>query len=101
MQVAVPKPKKDAKEAPKDPGTDYDLVPAYRPITIRDLLTHTSGLCYRFKDHPLVGRLYAEADRRRDAITKAAGYQTFRFQSKQKPSEAEIAALFHPAPALE
>jgi hypothetical protein len=34
------------------------------------------------------------SDRRRDAITKAAGYQTIRFQSKQKPAEAEIAALF-------
>ena len=43
----------------------------------------------------------ADADRRRDALTKAAGYQTFRFQSKQKPSEAEIAALFQPAQALE
>jgi very-short-patch-repair endonuclease len=43
----------------------------------------------------------AGADQRRDAMTKAAGYQTFRFQSKQKPSEAEIAALFQPAPALE
>jgi hypothetical protein len=41
----------------------------------------------------------ASADRERDAITKAAGYQTFRFQSKQKPSEAEIAALFQHAQA--
>ena len=40
----------------------YDLVQAYRPITIRDLLTHTSGLCYRFRNHPLVGKKYAEAD---------------------------------------
>lgn len=36
----------------------------------------------------------ADADRKRDEITKAAGYQTFRFQSKKKPSEGEIAALF-------
>ena len=36
----------------------------------------------------------ASADRQRDALTRAAGYQTLRFQSKQKPSEAEIAALF-------
>ena len=41
----------------------------------------------------------ASADRQRDAITKAAGYQTFRFQSKQKPTEAEIAALFQHAKA--
>jgi very-short-patch-repair endonuclease len=33
------------------------------------------------------------SDRQRDAITKAAGYQTFRFKSTQKPSFAEIAAL--------
>ena len=41
----------------------------------------------------------ASADRQRDAITKAASYQTIRFQSKQKPSEAEIAALFQHAQA--
>jgi very-short-patch-repair endonuclease len=41
----------------------------------------------------------AKADRDRDAITNAAGYQTFRFQSKKKPSEAEIAALFQQAQA--
>jgi hypothetical protein len=41
----------------------------------------------------------ASADRKRDALTKAAGYQTLRFQSKQKPSEAEIAALFEHARA--
>ena len=41
----------------------------------------------------------ASADRQRDAITKAARYQTFRFQSKQKPTEAEIAALFQRANA--
>ena len=34
------------------------------------------------------------SDRQRDAITKAAGYQTFRFKSNQKPSFAEIAATF-------
>ena len=41
----------------------------------------------------------ASADRQRDAITKAAGYQTIRFQSKHKPSEAEIASLFQHAQA--
>lgn len=41
----------------------------------------------------------ASADRKRDAITKAAGYQTIRFQSTQKPSEAEIAGLFRHAQA--
>jgi hypothetical protein len=42
----------------------------------------------------------ATADRQRDEITKAVGYQTIRFQSKQKPSEAEIAALFSRSVAL-
>ncbi len=41
----------------------------------------------------------ASADRQRDALTKAGGYQTMRFQSKQKPTEAEIAALFQHAQA--
>jgi hypothetical protein len=39
------------------------------------------------------------ADRQRDAITKAVGYQTFRFQSKRKPTDAEITALFQHAQA--
>ncbi len=41
----------------------------------------------------------AQADRQRDAITKVAGYQTIRYQSRQKPSQAEIAALFQHAQA--
>jgi hypothetical protein len=41
----------------------------------------------------------ARADRQRDAITRAAGYQTIRYQSRQKPSESEIAALFQHARA--
>jgi hypothetical protein len=41
----------------------------------------------------------AKADRQRDAITKAAGYYTFRFQSRQKPSGPEITALFEHARA--
>ncbi|MDH5590792.1 MAG: beta-lactamase family protein, partial [Gemmatimonadota bacterium] len=27
-------------------GGGYDVVPAHRPITVRDLLTHTSGVAY-------------------------------------------------------
>jgi hypothetical protein len=41
----------------------------------------------------------ADSDRRRDAITRAAGYRTFRFPSKAKPSEPDIAALFEHAQA--
>jgi CubicO group peptidase (beta-lactamase class C family) len=42
-------------------GEDYELVDAYRPITIRDLLMHTSGLSYRMFNRPILGRLYADA----------------------------------------
>jgi CubicO group peptidase (beta-lactamase class C family) len=62
MRVAMPRAKPDAKDAPADPVGEYDLVPAYRAITIRDLLTHTSGICYRFRNHPLLGRKYVEAN---------------------------------------
>jgi hypothetical protein len=39
------------------------------------------------------------ADRKRDALTKAVGYQTLRFQSSQKPTEAQIGDLFRHARA--
>jgi len=38
-----------------------ELVPAERPITIKQLLTHTSGLIYGFGDSPL-DKIYQEAD---------------------------------------
>ncbi len=34
-------------------GDSYSLVPAEKPITIRHLLTHTSGLTYRFSATPI------------------------------------------------
>jgi CubicO group peptidase (beta-lactamase class C family) len=37
-----------------------DLVPAERPITIQDLLRHTSGLTYEFVGTGAVQRMYAE-----------------------------------------
>ena len=37
-----------------------DTVPAARPITIRDLLTHTSGLTYGFMQSTLVDALYRD-----------------------------------------
>jgi CubicO group peptidase (beta-lactamase class C family) len=62
MRVAMPRPKSDAKKSLAGSSDEYDLVPAYRPITIRDLLTHTSGICYRFRNHPLLGKRYVEAN---------------------------------------
>lgn len=41
QQVMVPRD-------PKDPKAGYDTVPASREVTIRDLLSHTSGITYRF-----------------------------------------------------
>jgi CubicO group peptidase (beta-lactamase class C family) len=38
-----------------------ELVPAKRPITIQDLLRHTSGLTYAFTGNSAVQRLYAES----------------------------------------
>lgn len=38
----------------------------------------------------------AEKDNARDAMFKMAGYVTHRFQSRRKPTEAEIAMLFSP-----
>jgi CubicO group peptidase (beta-lactamase class C family) len=44
---------------PKD--TTYTTVPANRPITIRDLLTHTSGLGYPAIGTPAENAIYAKA----------------------------------------
>ena len=43
-------------------GADYRLEPASRPITIRHLLTHTSGLSYRFLAPLHLAPYYLEAD---------------------------------------
>ena len=42
-------------------GKSYKIVKAARPITIHDLLTHTSGLTYRFMGKPFLGQMYVEA----------------------------------------
>lgn len=56
--VAVPKP-----------GGGYDVVPAKRPITIRDLLTHTAGISYgsgpakdRWEQARITGWYFADRD---------------------------------------
>lgn len=54
MKVLVP-----SKEG--DDDKDYRLVKADRAITLRHLLTHTSGITYRFGDRPHLAKLYAEA----------------------------------------
>ncbi len=62
MKVAVPRKLGRGEDSPGNPAEGYVLVQAYRPITVRDLLMHTSGLCYRFTDRPYIGKLYAESN---------------------------------------
>src|SRR5262249_3987795 len=53
---------KDAQVAvPSDDKKSFTLVPAKSEITIRHLLTHTSGITYRFFGNEPWARLYKEA----------------------------------------
>ncbi|MEA2863055.1 MAG: hypothetical protein QOC84_1011 [Bradyrhizobium sp.] len=53
----------DVKVGVDKPGeTTLALEPAQRPITVEDLLRHTSGLTYGFYGDGAVRRLYAQAD---------------------------------------
>jgi CubicO group peptidase (beta-lactamase class C family) len=62
-QVLVPAAGEGSASAP------YALVPAKRPITIRHLLTHTSGLTYGFFGRPHLAELYKNA-RISDGLTQ-------------------------------
>ena len=42
-------------------GAEVELVPAARPITIQDLLRHTSGLTYEFRGNGPVHKMYMAA----------------------------------------
>jgi CubicO group peptidase (beta-lactamase class C family) len=57
MQVAT-----DNKPDPEADPHKLALVPADRPISIQDLMRHTSGLTYGFFGDTPVKKLYAEAD---------------------------------------
>jgi CubicO group peptidase (beta-lactamase class C family) len=46
---------------PSKDGKSYEILKAAREITLHDLLTHTSGLTYRFFDKPFVGQMYSAA----------------------------------------
>jgi CubicO group peptidase (beta-lactamase class C family) len=46
---------------PEDGGAEFTLEPARRPITIRHLLTHTSGISYRFLSSAQLAPHYVEA----------------------------------------
>lgn len=46
---------------PQCTNGSYYTVPASRDITIKDLLTHTSGLEYIFRSRPIITQIYQEA----------------------------------------
>ncbi len=53
----------DMKVAVQKPGAaGVDLVPAARPITVQDLMRHTSGLTYGFLPGTPVAKMYQEAN---------------------------------------
>jgi CubicO group peptidase (beta-lactamase class C family) len=62
MKVAVQKP-----DTPK-----VDLVPAARPITVQDLMRHTSGLTYEFMTGTAVSKMYHDANLFGDEGTNAS-----------------------------
>jgi CubicO group peptidase (beta-lactamase class C family) len=64
---------------PREDGEGYDVVPASRPITVRDLLMHTSGFDY--------GTGIA-ADRWREA-----GIQNWYFADRDEPIGATVARM--------
>ena len=49
---------KNMKVLDNQPGSGVKYVDAARPITIRDLMTHTAGLSYGFDDHVYIDELY-------------------------------------------
>jgi CubicO group peptidase (beta-lactamase class C family) len=59
--VAARRMDTQGKPLPASMRDSYSLISAYRPITIRDLLRHTSGLTYKFWGRPFFGTLYANA----------------------------------------
>jgi CubicO group peptidase (beta-lactamase class C family) len=50
-----------AKDAAANQPLDKITTGALVPVTVRHLLTHTSGLTYGFWDKPILGKLYREA----------------------------------------
>ena len=53
-------------------GAEYTLEPARRPITVRQLLTHTSGISYRFLSPPQLVPYYLDAEIS-DGLSQADG----------------------------
>jgi CubicO group peptidase (beta-lactamase class C family) len=75
----LPEFRRTSVAVPKAGGSGYDIVPASRPITIRDLLTHTAGISYG--DGPAADRW------------KAAGIEGWYFAHRDEPVGDTIAKL--------
>ncbi len=67
-----------------------DTLPAQRPITIEDLLTHTAGLTYDSKTETGVPRLYDEAD-----LWSAASLEEFTAKVAALPLVFEPGSRWH------
>ena len=75
----LPEFQKTTVAVPRDGGTAYDVVAAKRPITIRDLLTHSAGISYG--DGPAADQW------------KAAGITGWYFADRDEPIGATISRL--------
>ena len=62
-------------------GGGYDVVPAKRPITIRDLLTHTAGIAY------------AGGDEGANRVWREAGIEGFYFADRDQPMATFVARM--------
>jgi CubicO group peptidase (beta-lactamase class C family) len=89
----LPEWSKTTVAVPKASGGGYDVVPAKRPITIRDLLTHTAGVSYgsgpaeqAWKDAGIQGWYFAD---RAEPVAAVVGRMGALPMSRQ-PGEAFV-----------
>ncbi len=73
----------------------WEMRPAKREITIHDLLTHTSGISYRFVNRPHLSALYVKAGIC-DGISETAGTQADNIKKL-----AQLPLLFDPGERFE
>jgi len=74
----------ETRVAEEQENGEVRVVPARRPITIRDLLTHTAGLGYWFSDRPVTGTDPVARDR------QALGVQGWYFADLDEPMRETV-----------